>query len=56
VIGDAVAGGGGAIGLGAITPPVAENVANRGKLIDLGDNRQERTERESTSERHHPDG
>lgn len=53
MIGDAVAGGGGAIGLGAITPPVAENVANRGKLIDLGD---ERTERESTSERHHPDG
>lgn len=40
VIGDAVAGGGGAIGLGAITPPVAENVANRvNAIIQMGDPR-----------------
>jgi hypothetical protein len=31
IVGDAVAGGGGAIGLGGLTSPVPANIANRGR-------------------------
>ncbi|KAF5358212.1 hypothetical protein D9756_001893 [Leucocoprinus leucothites] len=40
IIGDTVAGGGGGIGLGAQTPPVSANIANRvNAIVQMGDPR-----------------
>jgi len=39
IIGDAVAGGGGVLGLGIETPPVSAAIANRGESSKLSDSK-----------------